>query len=80
MGCRFSDIEDKISGISRSNLIESVADDDEEREKVLNACREYELNNKDMVREGIGYKSVRGLFISLTSNPKVPSYLHESGI
>ena len=78
--CRFLAREDKISGISRSNLIESVADDEEERKKVLNACREYELDNKDMVREGIGYKSVRGLFIKLTSNPKVPSYLHESGI
>lgn len=78
--CRFLAREDKISGISRSSLIESVADDEEEREKVLNACREYELDNKDMVREGIGYKSVSGLFIGLTSNPKVPSYLHESGI
>ncbi|WP_346939697.1 PIG-L family deacetylase [uncultured Clostridium sp.] len=46
--CRFLAREDKISGISRSNLIESVADDEEERKKVLNACREYELDNKDM--------------------------------
>ena len=52
----------------------------EEKKKVLNACSEYKLDSKDMIREGIGYKSVSKLFIRLTSNPKVPSYIHESGI
>lgn len=78
--CRFLAREDKISGISRHQLIESVADNNGEKKKVLNACSEYKLDNKDMIREGIGYKSVSKLFIRLTSNPKVPSYLHESGI
>lgn len=78
--CRFLAREDKISGISRHKLIESVADNNEEKKKVLNACSEYKLDNKDMIREGIGYKSVSKLFIRLTSNPKVPSYIHESGI
>lgn len=78
--CRFLAREDKISGILRHQLIESVADNTEEKKKVINACSEYKLDNKDMIREGIGYKSVSKLFIGLTSNPKVPAYLHESGI
>lgn len=58
-------------------LIEAVADNSEEREKVIQAINEYKLDNADMVREGIGYKSVKSLFDNLINNPKVNSYLHE---
>ena len=33
-----------------------------------------------MVREGIGYKSVKNLFDALTSDPNNTSYLHEPGL
>lgn len=78
--CRFLVPEDKISNIRRNHLIESIADDSLEKKAVLDACNEYKLDNKDMIREGIGYKSVRSLFNNLTSNPKLSSYLHEAGI
>ncbi|GAB6168164.1 hypothetical protein JCM1393_06240 [Clostridium carnis] len=62
----------------KSNLlIESVSDNELEKQKVLNACEEYKLDNKDMVREGIGFKSVSSLFLPLMNSSNVPSYLHE---
>lgn len=58
-------------------LIEAVADNSNEREKVVQATNEYKLDNRDMIREGIGYKSVQNLFDTLLNSPKVNSYLHE---
>lgn len=78
--CRFLATEDKASNIQRKYLIESVADNSLEKQAVLDACNEYKLDNQDMIREGIGYKSVKSLFDKLMSNPKLSSYLHESGI
>lgn len=74
--CRFIARYDMVSGIPNKDLIESVADNQEEKQKVLKACNEYMLDNKDMVREGIGYKSVRGLFDDLIRKDKVPSFMH----
>ncbi|WP_111931007.1 cell wall-binding repeat-containing protein [Clostridium tertium] len=78
--CRFFAPSTEINNIPKTELIESVADNTIEKNSVLNACKEYELDNKDMIREGIGYKSVPGLFRNLTSDPKVSSYLHTSGV
>lgn len=78
--CRFFIPQSEASKIPEAQLIESVSDNINEKNKVLNACNEYILDNKDMVREGIGFKSVPGLFRNLTSDPKVSSYLHLSGI
>lgn len=78
--CRFFIPPSELNKIPQTDLIESVSDNINERNKVLNACNEYILDNKDMVREGIGFKSVPGLFRNLTSDPKVSSYLHLSGI
>lgn len=78
--CRFFTPSTEINNIPKTALIESVSDNDIEKTSVLNASKEYQLDNKDMIREGIGYKSVPGLFRSLTSDPKVSSYLHSSGI
>ncbi|MBE6055086.1 MAG: cell wall-binding protein [Clostridium sartagoforme] len=78
--CRFFIPPSEVSKIPSNKLIESVSDNIAEKTKVLDACNEYMLDNKDMIREGIGYKSVPGLFRNLTSNPKVPSYLHLSGL
>lgn len=78
--CRFFAPSTEINSIPKTELIESVADNTYEKNLVLNACKEYELDNKDMIREGIGYKSVPGLFRNLASDPKVSSYLHTSGI
>ncbi|WP_300384175.1 hypothetical protein [Clostridium sp.] len=66
--------------VNNKLLIESIADNVYEKYIVLNDCYEYKLDNKDMVREGIGYKSVTSLFNTLNSNPNVTSYLHEPGL
>ena len=74
---RFFTTSEYVSKLSRNLLIESISDTVEEKERVLSAAYEYKLDNKDMTREGIGYKSVGRLFNILTSDPKVTSYLHE---
>lgn len=78
--CRFFARKDLIPNNSNKLLIQSISDNNKERSKVINACNEYKLDNKDMVREGIGYKSVQSLFDSLTSDPLTTSYLHEPGL
>lgn len=78
--CRFFIPPSEVNKIPNNQLIESVSDTIDEKNKVLAACNEYNLDNKDMIREGIGYKSVPGLFKALTSDYKVTSYLHLSGI
>lgn len=79
--CRFFAKKEFVpTNINNKLLIEGVSDNAEERQKILNACNEYKLDNKDMVREGIGYKSVKSLFDNLTSDPLNTSYLHEPGI
>lgn len=78
--CRFFLPPSEVSKIPTNQLIESVSDTTYEKNKVLSACNEYNVDNGDMVREGIGYKSVPGLFKALTSDYKVSSYLHLSGI
>lgn len=75
--CRFFSPSTSISPIDKKILIESVADNNDEKSKVISAANEYKLDNKDMVREGIGYKSVGHVFDNLTNNNLVPSYLHE---
>ena len=60
-------------------LIESISDTEEEKVKVIEACDEYKLDRGDMIREGIGYKSVSDLFERLKADPKVKSYLHKPG-
>ena len=77
--CRFFGRKELMPTNSTA-LIESVADNIDEKNKVLMACYEYRLDNQDMIREGIGYKSVKSLFDALTSNPLTPSYLHEPGL
>lgn len=77
--CRFFGRKELMPSNSKA-LIESVADNIAEKNKVLMACYEYRLDNQDMIREGIGYKSVKSLFDALTSNPLTPSYLHEPGL
>ncbi|MCR1951902.1 hypothetical protein NSA50_12690 [Clostridium sp. DSM 100503] len=61
-------------------LIQSISDNEIEKNKILKACFEYKLDNRDMIREGIGYKSVSSLFDPLTSDPFNTSYLHEPGL
>lgn len=78
--CRFFGKKELMPTTNEKLLIESVADNKEERQKVIDACNEYKLDNKDMVREGIGYKSVKSLFDNLTSDPLTTSYLHEPGL
>lgn len=78
--CRFFGRKELIPNTKKKLLINSVADTEDERNKVLMACYEYRVDNKDMVREGIGYKSVASLFDPLTANPLTPSYLHEPGL
>lgn len=78
--CRFFARKDIISNNSNKLLIQSISDNNKERSKVINACNEYKLDNKDMIREGIGYKSVQALFDSLISDPLTTSYLHEPGL
>lgn len=78
--CRFFGRKELIPTNNQKLLIQSISDNNEEREKVINACNEYKLDNKDMIREGIGYKSVQSLFDNLTSDPLTTSYLHEPGL
>lgn len=78
--CRFFARKELIPKSSQKLLIQSVSDTNKERQKVINACNEYKLDNKDMIREGIGYKSVQSLFDNLTSDPLTTSYLHEPGL
>ena len=78
--CRFFGRKELIPNTNKKLLINSVADTEDEKSKVLMACYEYRVDNKDMVREGIGYKSVASLFDPLTANPLTPSYLHEPGL
>lgn len=74
--CRFIARYDRIANIPKENLIESVAENQEEKQKVLKACNEYMTDNKDMVREAIGYKSVSSLFDNLIKKEEVPSFMH----
>ena len=60
-------------------LIQSVSDNEEERRIVLDACNEYKIDNKDMIREGIGYKSVPAMFNALENDKKTINYLHKPG-
>lgn len=78
--CRFFIPPSEVNKIPNNQLIESVSDNINEKNKVLQASDEYILDNKDMIREGIGYKSVPGLFNTLKADPKVSSYLHLSGL
>ncbi|MBU3137152.1 cell wall-binding repeat-containing protein [Clostridium gasigenes] len=75
--CRFFTTSEDVSRLNTDFLIESVCDTNLEKQRVLSAAFEYSLDNKDMVREGIGYKSVERLFNILTNDPNVTSYLHE---
>lgn len=74
--CRFFIPPSEASYVPNELLIESTADNNLEKESVLNAVEEYKLDNQDMIREGIGFKSVPGLFKYISSDPKVSSYLH----
>lgn len=78
--CRFFGRKELIPTNNQKTLIESVSDNKTEKEKLLKAVDEYKLDNKDMVREGIGYKSVKTLFDILTNDPNNTSYLHEPGL
>ena len=60
--CRFFIPPSEASYVPNELLIESTADNNLEKESVLNAVEEYKLDNQDMIREGIGFKSVPGLF------------------
>ncbi len=60
-------------------LIQSISDNKEERKIVMDACNEYKLDNKDMIREGIGYKSVAAMFDALAKDEKTINYLHKPG-
>ena len=77
--CRFFARKEFIHDRTNKLLIESIADNINEREKVLWAINEYKLDRGDMVREAIGYKSVKGLFDQLYSDKFVTSYLHYPG-
>lgn len=74
--CRFFGRNNKVLSAASNDIYLSRADNYGEREKVLAACKEYERDDKDMIREGIGYKSVRNLFNILTKDTDVRSYLH----
>lgn len=78
--CRFFGRKDLIPNTNNKLLIESISDNEIEKNKVLKACFEYKLDNRDMIREGIGYKSVSSLFDNLTFDPLNKSYLHEPGL
>ena len=60
--------------------IESITDNGQEKNKILNACNEYKLDNKDILREGMGYKSIKTLFDNLMCNPLNTSFLNEPGL
>ena len=74
---RFFARTDQGNKIPLDYLIESVADNNEERERVIQAIEEYIRDDGDMIREGIAFKSVPSLFNALCNSPKVNSYLHE---
>lgn len=74
---RFFARTDQGSKIPLDYLIEAVADSDREKEKVIEAIKEYMRDDVDMVREAIAFKSVETLFRALLNSPKVNSYLHE---
>lgn len=78
--CRFFGRKELIPTNNQKMLIQSISDNNEEKQKIIKACNEYKLDNKDMIREGIGYKSVKSLFDNLTSDPLNTSYLHEPGL
>ena len=78
--CRFFGRKTLMYDTDYKLQIESIADNQEEKNKVLNACNEYKLDNKNMIREGIGYKSVKTLFDNLICDPLNTSYLHEPGL
>lgn len=73
---KFFTLKKYMDGLDESLVTEIKATNEEDRLKVINACRQYEMDNGDMVREGIGYKSVASMFDILTSDPEVISYLH----
>lgn len=76
--CRFfARNPELMKGMDFKYYIESIADDTDEEKKVRNAAFEYSIDNRDMKREGIGYKSVSNLFNILTSSSHMQSYLHE---
>lgn len=77
--CRFFARKEFIHNRTNKLLVESVADNSNERNKVLRAIDEYKLDRGDMIREGIGYKSVKKLFDELYSDKLVTSYLHYPG-
>ncbi|MBL4932990.1 cell wall-binding repeat-containing protein [Clostridium paridis] len=78
--CKFFARSEKANEINRNNLIVNIAYTNEQKDKILNASKEYKLDRKDMIREGIGYKSVPSLFDALEKDKYVTSYLHEPGI
>lgn len=78
--CRFFGRKELIPTNNSKLIIESISDNETEKNKILKACFEYKLDNRDMIREGIGYKSVSSLFDALTSDPLNTSYLHEPGL
>ncbi|WP_195263765.1 cell wall-binding repeat-containing protein [Clostridium sp. 1001275B_160808_H3] len=78
--CRFFGRKELMPTNNNKLLIQSISDNEIEKNKVLKACFEYKLDNRDMIREGIGYKSVSSLFDPLTSDPFNTSYLHEPGL
>ncbi|MDU5108521.1 PIG-L family deacetylase [Clostridium sp.] len=78
--CRFFARKELIPNYNNKLLIQSTSDNLNEKSKILKACYEYKLDNGDMIREGIGYKSVGSLFNDLTSDPLNISYLHEPGL
>lgn len=78
--CRFFVRKELIPTNNQKALIESISDNQKEKKKLLKAVEEYKLDNKDMIREGIGYKSIKSLFDALTSDPYNTSYLHEAGL
>ncbi|MDD7794540.1 cell wall-binding repeat-containing protein [Clostridium sp. 'White wine YQ'] len=78
--CKFFARTEKANEINPINLILNIAYSNEEKDRVLKASKEYKLDRKDMIREGIGYKSVPGLFDALEKDKYVTSYLHEPGI
>lgn len=78
--CRFFGRKELMPTLNNKMLFESISDNKNEKDNILKACFEYKLDKADMVREGIGYKSVSSLFDSLTSDPLNISYLHEPGL
>lgn len=73
---KFFTLAKYMGDINQDIVIENTVDNEEDRLKILNACHQYRVDNKDMVREGVGYKSVSSMFDILTSDEKAKSYLH----